>query len=661
MLKSITNPKRRTVGPPPVRHYSSMISNPHSRVLIFFAAFAMTAAIQINHASAQNSTKKIRTTPNAIAKKIGSAIQWHPSLDKAMDAAAQSGKPVVWYVSTLPNTFMDRKTEVDRYMLGGPFSWPAIVNTINQTAHATREIPTPELQKKYGLNPYDFVEPGMVIISPQGKVQFSIDRLTTIHPVWLLNLLNEKLGQKNAPELYSQELKPAWAAFANAEYASALATAQTIPDDAGQDTQVESKLLQGMAQFRLGNHDDALKTWAQAAQAHPNLVLGHKCAAESQKIGPFYRGFEIHRKIPPSAMAAGVESIGSAAPKGSYQEDELRHRSVEFLLGMQNTDGGFYDSDYDYGGTDSLPNVYVAVTSLAGMALLAELEQTVPAGAKYDQAKLKQAIQAALQFVLDEQHINKADRDEILWAYAFRLRLIARCQQAKEKLGLENHDFPSDLKRGITSLQSVQSRRGNWYHEYGNPFVTATALLALNEAKSAGGEISSVVVQRGVASLAKDRFGNGAYPYGNRRAGQSKDGNQRDIAASAGRMPLCELALLCNQKSDQTKLTTAITKSLLLHENLDSALKYDNHTSNLAYGGFFFWYDMRSRSEAIQAITNKNVRLEFQKQHKALIMALPELDGCFIDSHELGRVYGTSMALLSLANVNKQTDPAPSK
>ena len=28
---------------------------------------------------------------------------------------------------------------------------------------------------------------------------------------------------------------------------------------------------------------------------------------------------------------------------------------------------------------------------------------------------------------------------------------------------------------------------------------------------------------------------------------------------------------------------------------------------------------------------------------------LPEIDGCFVDSHELGRAYGTAMALLCFA------------
>ena len=34
----------------------------------------------------------------------------------------------------------------------------------------------------------------------------------------------------------------------------------------------------------------------------------------------------------------------------------------------------------------------------------------------------------------------------------------------------------------------------------------------------------------------------------------------------------------------------------------------------------------------------------------ALLQDIPEIDGSFIDSHELGRSYGTAMALLTLRN-----------
>ncbi|MCP4095154.1 MAG: hypothetical protein GY748_02805, partial [Planctomycetaceae bacterium] len=100
-----------------------------------------------------------------------------------------------------------------------------------------------------------------------------------------------------------------------------------------------------------------------------------------------------------------------------------------------------------------------------------------------------------------------------------------------------------------------------------------------------------------------------------------------------------------------------VKKSPDFHDNLDIALKYDDHTSTLAYGGFFFWYDMRARSETIRNLTDRNLRKRCAEIQKSLVMNLPELDGCFVDSHELGRVYGTAMALLSLANCNSE-DPA---
>jgi len=80
------------------------------------------------------------------------------------------------------------------------------------------------------------------------------------------------------------------------------------------------------------------------------------------------------------------------------------------------------------------------------------------------------------------------------------------------------------------------------------------------------------------------------------------------------------------------------------------ALKYDNHTSEHNYGGFFFWYCMRSRTEAITKVEDTQLRVEFAQRQRSLVLDLPELDGCFVDSHEIGRTYGTAMALLSLAD-----------
>ena len=38
----------------------------------------------------------------------------------------------------------------------------------------------------------------------------------------------------------------------------------------------------------------------------------------------------------------------------------------------------------------------------------------------------------------------------------------------------------------------------------------------------------------------------------------------------------------------------------------------------------------------------------FVADQRARILALPEIDGAFIDSHEIGKAYGTAMALIVL-------------
>ena len=113
-------------------------------------------------------------------------------------------------------------------------------------------------------------------------------------------------------------------------------------------------------------------------------------------------------------------------------------------------------------------------------------------------------------------------------------------------------------------------------------------------------------------------------------------------------MPLCELALFLFGASDQTKLQAALATGFRHHELLAAVRKYDDHADRHGYGGFFFWFDMLGRAEAILQLTDAAERGKLVAQQKKLVLDLPEFDGCFVDSHELGRCYGTAMALLCL-------------
>lgn len=599
----------------------------------------------------RNSTRKIRLTPNALTKQAGSAVNWEPDFETAARKSQETNKPIFWYVPTLKGSFMDRKSEIDRYMLSGPFSWPNIIEVINDHYIPVRSAPTKKQQVNYQLVPYEFIEPGFLILQPNGNCETKVDRITTMHPQWFRNLLTRSIDQPCPMPTPPKILSEAWAQYRLGAFEAAAKTCirANNQDAITASVQCELGLLHGMSIFRMGRHNEAKTIWEEVSQKFPKEPLAWKAAAEAQGAGPFYRGFEVHRDLPKKSLLAGEKSEGSAAPPNTFTEKEIWNHGTDFLLGMQDESGGFTDSDYDFGGTDSLPNVHVAITALAGMAMVEALQR--PDCPERLKRRLPTAIKRAIEFTTDNSRINPIDRDEILWAYAFRLRLLSRCLEIPQSnIEISKENLKLSQQNTVERLEGVQSRGGGWYHEYNNPFVTATALVALEEAKSLGAKIDSTKIEKGLESLLSDRFANGAFPYSSGRKKRNNAGTEKDFAASAGRMPLCELGLFVWNKSSDTALNTAVKKSLDFHDNLNIALKYDDHTSTLAYGGFFFWYDMRARSETIRNLKDRELRKRCSEIQKSLIMNLPELDGCFVDSHELGRVYGTAMALLSLTN-----------
>jgi hypothetical protein len=607
------------------------------RSLLVGLLFGLPLPLSIGAPQKQDDLNRIiRVKPGPAASRVGTAVHWETKWDDALAKAQASGKPIFWYVPTVPGSFMDRVIEIDRYMLAGPFSWTPIIRRLNQDYVPLRVVPTDALIKQFDLVPYRFVEPGFLVIATDQSVRLRVDHLTTLHPHWLERLIASPLGVGGDDGEVDSELARAWLAL-DSDSPKAL----PVPEKGDRDA-AEKLLLAGMIAFRQGDHGKAKALWRQAAAAQPDSPSAWKAAAEAEGFGPFVRGFEVFSPLPESAWRAGIDSVGSAAPPDSYTESELWDRGVRFLLGMQAADGGFVDSDYDFGGFDSLANVHCAVTSLVGLALVESLDRVSPD----QQGRIRSAIDRAAAYVSDESHLNLKDKDEILWAQAYRVRFLARLV---EKQPGKSAKLAEALDRAIDGLEQIQLPTGGWYHEYANPFVTATALTALHFAQQAKGSVDRQKIDRGLARLRGERSDEGAYPYAS--SDDDEPGGAVSIPASAGRIPVCELALWLWGRLDDRQLERAARVSLEHHDKLQAAYKYDNHTSTLAYGGFFFWYDMHARAELIARLPDDAVRRELSAAQRRLITSLPEIDGCFVDSHELGRCYGTAMALLSLAEL----------
>ena len=628
---------------------------------LLFIAIGMcasaSAACQIQFP--KNSTEKRRVIPNSTASKAGSQIRWETDIDVAFTKSIASGKPVFWYVPRLPNTFMDRVKSLDVYMKAGPFSWPQIIGPINRSFIPLAAVPDQDSQRCFNLQKYRFVEPGFLVVKAGARasatqVLHRTDRLTTLHIPWLTKMIariagSVKPSEELEPDALQAVVPPAWLeqirrGFWDRNYTEVVRLCGEHNDSSG-DWAVERDLRLAMAMFRLGKQQAAYSLFAKIAARYPNDPLGHKAAAEAQGIGPFVRGFEIHSAIPDLAMQVTASS-GVDPARPIYRPAEIRRRCVDYLLSMQDESGGFFDSDYDFGGADSLPNVHVAVTAISGMALLEQLQNQTDARRR---AAILSAVTRAARFTADNSNLAFTDRDEIFWALAYRLELWTAIERSGQTAISVRESGPI-IERCLNDLVKIQSQSGSWFHEYANPFVTATGVMSLNRAGAVfditASPKAASALTNAVRSLSLQRHRSGTFSYQDKLANQNP--KPAKVQAAAGRMPLCEAALFVGGKSSVERLQTAIEASFEHHSNLDLAYKYDNHTDNWAYGGFFFWFDMRGRKQAIELLPKSRIRTRLERQLEAIVISKSEIDGCYVDSHEIGRCYGTAMALMCL-------------
>ena len=141
-------------------------------LLSILCTFAITSQLPgaQQETDTKNSMTKNRVAPDDLGRKIGSAITWEDNYDAALAKSKETGKPIFWYVESVPGTFMDRKDVINNYMLAGPFSWPSIISLINRNCIPLKTIPNTVLANRFQLKVYKFVEPGFLIVKPNEEV-----------------------------------------------------------------------------------------------------------------------------------------------------------------------------------------------------------------------------------------------------------------------------------------------------------------------------------------------------------------------------------------------------------------------------------------------------------------------------------------------------------
>jgi hypothetical protein len=633
-------------------------------------------------------------------------------MDAALTQAKAARKPVLWYVYRIVEKSsggrqMYRAPILDLYAQQVLFADPDVADIVRTRFVPLRMVCDEAMSERFGLRPLQFVEPAVVFVDAEGKLIHVLERLRTFDALWFGHVLRRVLGKAGSkPSDDPARTAEQWRELG--EWEKALTTAQGSgeasvenrvfmagmlrrllrPDDALQvldatdvartdrksaalvraerglllmlqgkcadaaphlrdafavdhARQAEAGYLWALCRLRLGHESEAARLFSAVAERFPATTWGRRARANVQ-LGNDDR--------PMGAAFANFEHLGylaEAAYRGDLPRDTtwagakadvnaLSRRAVEFLLESQRENGGFTDSRYAYWPNATItPNAWIAITGLAATALL-EFRDVAP-------ERVDAALVNAERFLFDPTRLHRGSNEDV-YADAYRLLYMARKIARADPTAR-----PPLLARANALVVEAQARQfddGFWAHEYKNAFCTGAMLATLMEARSAGVEVSDETMSKGTEALLSARFDDGSFVYGGAAKGKPRAGGRKDAAV---RMPMCETVLFAAQRSDLGKVNDAFRNYFDTMDRIETVRRNDFHSDG-ELAGFFFFHGLYHNSEANKLLPEAERKANAQKL-RDILANIPEMDGSFVDSHEIGRSYGTAMALLTLANV----------
>ncbi|MHC4851992.1 MAG: hypothetical protein ACYTF5_08240 [Planctomycetota bacterium] len=416
----------------------------------------------------------------------------------------------------------------------------------------------------------------------------------------------------------------------------------------------EAGYLLATNHLRLGNVEGANKIFDAVVQRFPDTTWGRKAKVnrmigdDQRPVGPTFAGFE-HLTWLPAAAYQGLPKDTTWAGKAASQE-QLAVHAMRFLLRQQRLHGGFTDARYAYWRSPKItPNVWIAITALAATALT-EFRDIAPN--EIDPGAVDAAVAKAKKFLFDPKRLNRGENEDV-YADTYRLLFLARqagkadADQKQNILAMMDGVVKDASARQLKTHPRKKGVEGFWAHEYPNAFCTAAMLWGLHDARKAGAKVPDEVIDKGLGALLRAREASGGFVYG----GSVRKGSKRTtpLKDTSTRMPVCEGALLAFGRSDKQKLLFAFETFWKYMHRIENVRRNDFHSDG-QLGGFFFFHALYHASEANKLLPAGD-RRKNNKKFLEVLQEIPEMDGSFVDSHELGRSYGTAMALLTLKNV----------
>ena len=600
-------------------------------------------------------------------------------LEQAKKTAREKNRLILWYCPRIPGSHMYRAALLDGYARIAFFSDPAVVDLIRSKFVPLRMACDETIAASVGLKFPGFIEPGFLFLTPDGKVVHTMDRIRTFNAEWIRAACIAVLqGHEayNAPAGDSIEDLIRGGDDAKALERANVDQKARLYRHAGRYRDVLglscAPIHKGLAALALGDLDGARRMlaseespealyhravievasgrnpdglWKALVERHPESVWAWRAAAQRAldrdglRRGPLLHFYEDFSAVSPQGLVSTTCRPGSGV-------EETARRAVEFLLRAQREDGSWNDARYSYGWAKYMilrrtkagllppdyvvwpdktvhPNVYLAVTALSALAL-AEWRDAAP-------ERIDAALRKAEAYVDDDARVATGCCEEC-FAEMFRLMYYTK----KKDVARMNHV--------VSRLGKLQDEDGFWGHEYPSAFATGAVAHAVAAARRAGADVPNVLLGRAADALLKTRRDGGRQDY-RHEAGKPQSSEKN----SSGRTALSELALLeCGRGSPEN--VAAGVEIYWKHASKLDAIRVTDYHSDEELAGFFYFYALYHTVESARAL-EESARDRHLEKFRAKILSLPEMDGSFVDSHELGKSYGTAMALLILNRV----------
>ncbi|MBI2192795.1 MAG: terpene cyclase/mutase family protein [Planctomycetes bacterium] len=356
------------------------------------------------------------------------------------------------------------------------------------------------------------------------------------------------------------------------------------------------------------------------------------------------------------APPAPVESVSTESVAEAIQ------RGIQFLLADQNEDGS-WGSPHRTKGLNiyaPVPGAHhafgAAVTSLCLSAML-------ETGNGSPHAKV--AIERGEAWLLENlPQVRRADPTALYntWAHAYAIQALVRLLHRPSHAARNERKITKLIRIQIDFLRRYESVDGGWgYYDFrahtrkpssdSTSFLTATALVALHEARSAGISVPSDLTERAIASVRRQQKADFSYLYGEYlRWHPMLDINRP--GGSLGRSQACNLAL---RLWDDPKITDDVIRAwldrlLARNDWLSMGRKRPiPHESWFSVAGYFFYYGHYYAALDIEQLPPRDQE-RYRPGLANILVPLQEKDGSWWDYplYNYHQQYGTAFALMSL-------------